>query len=136
MVVSAVRKMRRSIRGQTKRMNWDLAGVAGRASATALWFFLALGVSAAGPPSLRVEADAPLAVTGSGFRPQESVEVSIVMGARRFGTSAVVSDAGGFTVRFTETRLNRCATPLAITAKGSHTGVVTADLPVRECAAP
>jgi len=110
--------------------------VAGRIAATALWFVFASNVTAADLPLLRVEADVPIAVTGSGFRPQEPVDVSIVMGTRRLAAVAVASDAGGFTVRFAGTRLNRCATPLVILATGRDTGLVTADLPPRECAAP
>jgi hypothetical protein len=92
--------------------------------------------NAAQPPLLRVESDSPVALNGSGFRPQEHVEVSIVMGSHRLEAAAVASDAGEFTVRFPKTSLNRCATPLVISAKGNKTGPVTAKLPLRDCAAP
>jgi hypothetical protein len=111
------------------------AGAAGIA-ATALVFAVAAAVGAARIPELRVDADVPMAVTGSGFRPHESVKVSIAMGTRRLDAAAVASDDGGFTVRFGGTRLDRCATPLVISATGRETGRVVAKLPPRECAAP
>jgi hypothetical protein len=105
-------------------------------AATALAVSLALVAGAAQPPVVRVAADAPVTVVGSGFRERESVRVTIVMGTRRFDGAAVASAAGEFSVRFAGTRLDRCATPLVISARGELTGLVTAALPPRECAAP
>lgn len=109
-----------------------------RLAATAFAVSLAVpaGAGAAQPAELRVDADAPVTVVGSGFRQREPVRVSIVMGTRRFAGAAVASAGGEFTVRFAGTTLDRCATPLVVSAWGEQTGLVTAALPPRECAAP
>jgi len=105
-------------------------------AATTLAVSLALVAGAAQPPVVRVAADAPVTIVGSGFREHEPVRVTIVMGTRRFADVAVASAAGEFSVRFAGTRLDRCATPLVVSAWGELTGLVTATLPQRECAAP
>ena len=109
-------------------------------AATAVAISLALVAGAAQPPVVRVAADTPVTVVGSGFREHEPVRVTIVMGTvtgtRRFADAAVASAAGEFSVRFAGTRLDRCATPLVVSAEGERTGLVTATLPSRECAAP
>jgi hypothetical protein len=105
-------------------------------AATTLAVSLALVAGAAQPPVVGVAADAPVTVVGSGFREHEPVRVTIVMGTRRFADAAVASAAGEFSVRFAGTRLDRCATPLVVSARGELTGLVTATLPPRECAAP
>ena len=109
-------------------------------AATALAVSFALVAGAAQPPVVRVAADAPVTVVGSGFREHESVRVTIVMGTvmgtREFDGAAVASATGEFSVRFSGTRLDRCATPLVVSARGELTGLVTATLPPRECAAP
>jgi len=105
-------------------------------AATAVAISLALVAGAAQPPVVRVAADTPVTVVGSGFREHEPVRVTIVMGTRRFADAAVASAAGEFSVRFAGTRLDRCATPLVVSARGEQTGPVTATLPQRECAAP
>ena len=105
-------------------------------AATAVAISLALVAGAAQPPVVRVAADTPVTVVGSGFREHEPVRVTIVMGTRRFADAAVASAAGEFSVRFAGTRLDRCATPLDVSARGELTGLVTATLPQRECAAP
>jgi len=105
-------------------------------AATALAISLVLAADAAQPPLVRVAADAPVTVMGSGFREHEPVRVTIVMGTRQFDGAAVASTAGEFSVRFSGTTLDRCATPLVVSARGELTGLVTATLPVRECAAP
>ncbi|MGE5144164.1 MAG: hypothetical protein ACM3OA_12065 [Acidobacteriota bacterium] len=102
----------------------------------ALAFSLVLVAGAAQPPVVRVAADAPITVVGSGFREHESVRVTIVMGMRRFDGAAVASAGGEFSVRFSGTRLERCATPLVVSARGELTGLVTATLPPRDCAVP
>ena len=43
---------------------------------------------------------------------------------------------GRFTVRFRGVRLNYCATPLVIVARGTRTGAVYARLPNPVCAPP
>ena len=105
-------------------------------AATAVAISLALVAGAAQPPVVRVAADTPVTVVGSGFREHEPVRVTIVMGTRQFAGAAVASAAGEFSVRFSGTRLDRCATPLVVSAWGEQTGLVTATLPPRECAAP
>ena len=105
-------------------------------AATAVAISLALVAGAAQPPVVRVAADTPVTVVGSGFREHEPVRVTIVMGTRQFAGAAVASAAGEFSVRFSGTRLDRCATPLVVSARGEQTGLVTAALPPRECAAP
>ena len=105
-------------------------------AATALAVSFTLVADAAQPPVVRVAADIPVAIMGSGFRGHEPVRVTIVMGTRRLDGAAVASATGEFSVRFPGTRLDRCATPLVVSARGELTGLVTATLPVRECAAP
>jgi hypothetical protein len=106
------------------------------AAAFAISFALFTGADAAQPAVLRVEADSPITIAGNGFRKDEPVRVTIVMGTRRLADDAVASASGEFTVRFAATRLDRCATPLVVSAWGEQTGMVTATLPMRECAAP
>ena len=105
-------------------------------AATALAVSLALVAGATQPPVVRVAADLPATVVGSGFREHEPVRVTIVMGTRRLAGDAVASADGEFSVRFPGTRLDRCATPLVVSARGELTGLVTATLPPRACAAP
>ncbi len=105
-------------------------------AASALAVSLTLVAGAAQPPVVRVGADAPATVVGSGFRQNEPVRVTIVMGTRQLDGAAVASATGEFSVRFAGTRLDRCATPLVVSARGELTGLVTATLPPRECAAP
>ena len=113
-----------------------LLATSAQLAATAMAISLALVTDAAQPPVVRVAADAPVTIMGSGFREHEPVRVTIVMGTRRLDGAAVTSAAGEFSVRFSGTRLDRCATPLVVSARGELTGLVTATLPVRECAAP
>jgi len=108
----------------------------GQLAATALAVSVAFVVGAAQPPVVRVTRDAPVTVVGSGFREHESVRVTIVMGKRQFDGAEVASATGDFRIRFSGTRLDRCATPLVVSARGELTGLVTAALPPRECAAP
>ena len=106
------------------------------AAAFAISFALFTGADGARPAVLHVEADSPITVAGSGFRKQEPIRVTIVMGTTRLADDAVASASGEFTVRFAATRLDRCATPLFVAAWGEQTGMVTARLPTRGCAAP
>ena len=80
--------------------------------------------------------DSPATVQGRGFRSHEPVRVVIVMDARRWSRSVTASTAGGFTAVFPGVRIDTCALPLQISARGSRTGRVVAVLPVRDCAAP
>ena len=88
-------------------------------------------------PALTIRADLPLTLHGSGFRAGEAVRVTVAMGDQNLARSTHAGSAGGFTVRFAGVRFDYCATPAAvIKARGARTGVVTAKIPVRECAAP
>ncbi len=87
-------------------------------------------------PTLRIVRDLPLTVQGSHFGARESVRITVVMGTRSLVKRERAGVDGGFTVRFAGLRLDYCALPLVITARGSRSGVVRAKVPVRECAAP
>jgi hypothetical protein len=102
--------------------------------------FLALASAAAAPgatkASLSIRDDLPLTLHGSGFRPHESVRLTVVIGERRWTRLTRAGAAGGFTIQFAGVRLDYCATPLAITARGASSATVRAKIPIRECAAP
>lgn len=102
--------------------------------------FLALAWAAAAPgatkASLSIRDDLPLTLHGSGFRAREPVQITVVMGERRWVRLTRAGAAGGFTIQFAGVRLNYCATPLTITARGASSGIVRAKIPIRECAAP
>ena len=87
-------------------------------------------------PSLRVARDAPLTLQGSGFRQHERVRVVVVMGQTTLARSVRAGSAGAFTVLYRGVRLNRCATPLQISARRAGGAVVRARLPLPECAMP
>jgi hypothetical protein len=91
---------------------------------------------AAPQPSLRIVDDLPLTLRGAGFRPGELARVTIRMGARRLTRATRTGRAGRFTVKLRGVRLDYCATPLTIVARGSRSGVVRARIPLRECASP
>jgi hypothetical protein len=88
-------------------------------------------------PVVSIRSDLPLTIHGSGFRAGEAVRVTVVMGEQHLARLTRAGAAGGFTVRFAGVRFDYCATPDAvIKARGARTGVVTAKIPVRDCAAP
>ena len=106
---------------------------------TALLFALAASAAALGAtrPVLSIRSDLPLTIHGGGFRSGEAVRVTVEMGDQHLARLTHAGAAGGFTVRFAGVRFDYCATPNAlIRARGARTGVVTAKIPVRECAAP
>jgi hypothetical protein len=92
--------------------------------------------SGATKPALRVVHDLPLTLRGSGFRRGEPVRITVRMGERRLRASVRTGSAGVFTVRFAGVRLDYCSTPLTIVARATRSGVVAANIPIRECAAP
>jgi hypothetical protein len=102
--------------------------------------FLALTVAAAASgaprPALVIRSDLPLTLHGSGFRANEAVRVTVLMGERRWVRNVRAGLAGGFTVRFAGVRLLYCSTPLVITARGPRSGTVSAKIPIRECPPP
>jgi hypothetical protein len=106
---------------------------------TALLVALAASGAALGAikPAVSIRSDLPLTIHGSGFRAGEAVRVTVVMGEQHLARLTRAGAAGGFTVRFAGVRFDYCATPDAvIKARGARTGVVTAKIPVRDCAAP
>ena len=96
----------------------------------------ASGTTAATRPVLRIADDLPLTLRGTSFRSGERVRVTVHMGTSTLVRTTRPGRRGGFTVRFAGVRLNYCATPLTITARGARSGVVRARIPIRECAAP
>jgi hypothetical protein len=111
-----------------------------RRALSALLAAVALAAPVASPgatrPALRIVRDLPLTLQGSGFRRGEPVRITVQMGERRLFAPTRAGAAGAFTVRFAGVRLNHCATPLTIVARGTRSGVVPAKIPIRECAAP
>ena len=93
-------------------------------------------ITAASRPALRIADDLPLTLRGTSFRPGERVRVTVHMGASTLVRTTRPGRRGGFTVRFAGVRLNYCAAPLTIAARGTRSGVVRARIPIRECAAP
>jgi hypothetical protein len=89
----------------------------------------------AAAPALRILDDNPLTLRGTGFRPAEAVRVTVRMGPKRWTQAARAGTHGGFTVRF-RIRLDYCATPLTISARGALGSRAVARIPIRECAAP
>jgi hypothetical protein len=105
---------------------------------TAMLLALAAAAAALGAtrPALTIRNDLPLTLHGSGFRSGEAVRVVVEMGEQRLVRGTHAGSAGGFTVQWAGVRLDYCATPLVITARGPRSGVVLARIPKRECAAP
>ena len=112
--------------------------VAGGCVAVVLTAALAFATSsdAASRPLLRIADDVPLTLRGTSFRPGERVRVTVHTGPATYVRSTRAGRLGRFTVRFAGVRLNYCATPLTITARGARSGVARARIPIRECAAP
>jgi hypothetical protein len=101
---------------------------------TALSF--AAPASGAVRPVLSVARDAPLTVRGTHFRARENVTITVLMGAKKLSRATRAGRTGDFTVRFLGIRLDRCATPLRISARRASGVVVRARLPIPECAQP
>ena len=87
-------------------------------------------------PSLRITSNAPLTLRGSGFHPQEALQITITNGDHTWRRATRAGSAGGFVSRWSSVTLNYCTLPLAISARGAKTGMVHARIPVRDCAAP
>ena len=94
------------------------------------------GAAAATAPSLRIMSNAPLTLRGTGFRPQEAVQITITNGSHVWRRATRAGLGGGFVSRWSSVTLNYCASPLVISARGAKTGMVYARIPVRDCAAP
>jgi hypothetical protein len=89
---------------------------------------------AAQPRHLQVVRSWPLPVSGSGFYGRERVVVTVRMGTRVRTARARTGAGGAFTARFPGTRLDACALPLSITARGSRGDTARAPRPIRDCA--
>jgi hypothetical protein len=87
-------------------------------------------------PALHVTRALPLTLVGSGFRPAERVRINIVIGTLHTARTVRTTRRGSFTVKFDGVRLNYCAQPLSVVARGARSGVVRLVLPMAECAAP
>jgi hypothetical protein len=87
-------------------------------------------------PTLRILNNWPLTLRGTQFRQRESVRVTVVMGETTLSRRLQAGALGGFTVRFAGVRLNYCALPLLISARGTVSGLVRMRLPVVDCAMP
>jgi hypothetical protein len=87
-------------------------------------------------PTLRIAGGSPLTLRGTHFHPRESVRIRVVMAERMLSRQLRAGALGGFTVRFVGVRLNYCALPLVITARGELSGLVRARLPLVDCAMP
>ncbi len=75
-----------------------------------------------GKPLLRVAATAPLAVSGSGFRPAERVRVTAITVHGSLGKTVRVTGRGRFLVRFASLTADPCVVRAvrAVGAKGSR----------------
>ncbi len=87
-------------------------------------------------PTLRIADATPLTLRGTHFQPGESVRVTVVMGEKTLARKLRAGALGGFTVRFVGVRLDYCALPLVIKARGASSGLVRARLPIVDCAQP
>ena len=103
-----------------------------------LGFTLLLPVNTPGQtrPTLRILHSWPLTLRGTRFQQRESVRVTVVMGETTLLRRLQAGALGGFTVRFVSVRLNYCALPLLISARGTSSGLVRTRLPIVDCAMP
>lgn len=90
--------------------------------------------SAAQPRSLRVDRSWPLQVSGTGFYAHERVVVTVRTGTRVRTARARTGAGGGFTARFAGVRLDVCALPFSVTARGARGDSARAPRPLRDCA--
>jgi hypothetical protein len=88
---------------------------------------------ASGKAALRVVKTLPMTIRGTDFRAGESVRVTVVMGSKRFVQQTAAGTTGAFSVHWNRVRLNWCAMPLTIEARGSRTGKVAAKIPIAQC---
>jgi hypothetical protein len=96
----------------------------------------AIAALGAAKPTLRVADEAPLTLQGSGFRSQETVRITVRMNEQKWYRSARAALNGKFVVTFSGLRLNYCAYPVSVSARGSKSGFVKIPIPMRECAQP
>jgi hypothetical protein len=96
---------------------------------------LAIGsaTGAANRPVLRIVKERPLMLTGARFKAHEAVRVTVRTGRRTLTRDTRAGAQGGFTVTF-RAKVNFCAWPLSIVARGPASGTATARLPRPVCA--
>jgi hypothetical protein len=99
-------------------------------------FLLPVNASGQTRPTLRIVNSWPLTLRGTHFQHRENVRVTVVMGEKTLSRRLQAGALGGFTVRFVGVRLNYCALPLLISARGVSSGLVRARLPIVDCAMP
>jgi hypothetical protein len=85
-------------------------------------------------PTLRVVDEMPLVVRGTGFRPREHVQVSLVLRTRSRSTRLVASLGGTFVARFTFTPI-QCQFVEAVVATGDR-GSCARMQPALSCVRP
>jgi hypothetical protein len=97
---------------------------------------LAIGsaTGAANRPTLRIVQERPLVLTGARFKAHEAVRVTVRAGTRTLRRDTHAGARGGFTVTFRGARVNFCARPLSILARGPVSGTASARLPRPVCA--
>jgi hypothetical protein len=104
--------------------------------AVGLLLVVAPFAASATQPVLRISTDSPLTLRGSGFRAQEAVQLTVTNGDHQWRKALHAGPSGAFVVRWKGIRLNYCAIPVAVTARGATSGTVSARIPVRDCASP
>jgi hypothetical protein len=85
----------------------------------ALAFAVQSNADAAARPTLRVVDEMPLVVRGTGFKPREHVQVSLVLRTRSRSSKLVASLRGTFVARFTLTPI-QCQLVEAVVAAGDR----------------
>jgi hypothetical protein len=91
---------------------------------------------AATGPALRIVQERPLVVTGARFKAHEAVRVTVRVGARTLTRDTHAGPRGGFIVAFRGVKINFCARPLSILARGTASGTARAAPPRPVCASP
>lgn len=94
------------------------------------------GAGAATGPALRIVQERPLVLTGARFKAREAVRVTVRAGTRTLTRDTHAGPRGGFTVTFRGVKINFCAGPLSILARGTASGIARASLPRTVCASP
>ena len=94
------------------------------------------GTGAATGPTLRLVQERPLVVTGTRFKAHEPVRVTVRARTRTLTRDTHAGPRGGFTVTFRGVKINFCARPLSIVARGPASGIARAMLPRSVCASP
>ena len=76
----------------------------------------------------------PVQVSGAGFYAHERVTVTVRTGTRVRTAHARTGAGGGFTALFARVRLDVCALPFSVTARGARGDRARAPRPLRDCA--